>query len=50
MAKPGMSNVWTGISENTKLLCEGIRVAVGNGSKNSFGIIIGFLMSHLFNL
>lgn len=34
--KHGMSNVWAGITENAKVLGEGMRVAVGNGLKTLF--------------
>ena len=35
-AKNGMSNVWSGITENARVLCEGMRVAVGNGAQTRF--------------
>lgn len=34
--KPGMSNVWNGITENAKLLCEGAQVAVNDGKTTLF--------------
>lgn len=34
--KTGMSNVWNGITKNARFLCEGMRVAVGNGAKTLF--------------
>lgn len=34
--KSSMSNVWSGITENAKFLCEGIRVAVGNSAHTLF--------------
>lgn len=34
--KAGMSNVWRGITENSKILCEGMRMAVGNGDTTLF--------------
>lgn len=34
--KTGMSNVWRGITDNAKLLCEGMRMEVGNGSQTLF--------------
>lgn len=34
--KKGMSNVWSGITENAKVLCEGMRMAVGNGARTLF--------------
>ena len=34
--KVGMSNVWRGITDNAKVLCEGIQVAVGNGHSTLF--------------
>ncbi|XP_056688793.1 uncharacterized protein [Spinacia oleracea] len=34
--KKGMSNVRRGITENAKLLCEGMRMAVGNGNQTLF--------------
>lgn len=35
-SKQNMSNVWRGITENTKHLCDGAQVAVGNGCKTLF--------------
>lgn len=34
--KAGMSNVWSGITENARYLCEGTKVTVGNGSSTLF--------------
>lgn len=34
--KTGASNVWNGIAENSNILCEGIRSAIGNGIKTLF--------------
>ena len=34
--KAGSSNVWTGITENARVLCEGTQVAVGNGLTTRF--------------
>lgn len=31
-----MSNIWSGISEGAKLLCDGIRIVVGSGKKTLF--------------
>lgn len=31
-----MSNVWSGVTENAKFLCEGIRTAIGNGARTFF--------------
>lgn len=36
MPKQGMSNVWCGITENAKFLCEGMQVAVNNGKNTLF--------------
>lgn len=36
MPKAGMSHVWQGITENSKILCEGLQVAVGNGRSTLF--------------
>lgn len=30
--KMGMSNTWRGVTDNARILCEGMRVAVGNGA------------------
>lgn len=34
--KQGMSNIWSGITENTRVLFEGMRMAVGNGLNTLF--------------
>lgn len=34
--KLGMSNVWKGITDNARFLCEGMRVAVGDGNRTLF--------------
>lgn len=34
--KPGMPNVWRGITDNAKFLCEAIQVAIGDGSTTLF--------------
>lgn len=34
--KPGMSNIWSGITENARVLCEGMRMAVGHGLNTLF--------------
>lgn len=34
--KQGMSNVWSRITTNARVLCEGMRVAIGNGAKTLF--------------
>lgn len=44
VSKEGSSNVWNGITENAKVLCEGMTVAVGN-SVLSFGTINGLYLS-----
>lgn len=35
-SKSGASNVWRGITENSRLLCEGLKMAVGNGRSTLF--------------